>query len=302
MTSLCPSHRTLVRVQSVLPEEYPPVTNSHSICGSLAAAVWAYPLRNTRGQLFFYVHTHKIHIHAMSTRMYIPLDIIFTIYTNVSAYVNYICAHEYTQTYNGLYMYTCIHTHMYRTQASLGLHLYWFLCYKNAVPTRHWRPWGNSGLLSSCKIPKSGPIVFLPRKESIQRFLFKLANTYLLSLGHIFYFSIYMVIFLNLASYRNVQTCMKIAKPSARPWASITKDPALPRLHSSFLPSASSKARECQRQKLRHSVLLANLELISVRSSTSQGTKADISQAKFCVLSANADCSVHLHAILKIKS
>lgn len=123
-------------------------------------------------------------------------------------------------------MHACIHT--YKIQVSLGLHLYWFLCYKNEVPTRQWRPDSYSGPLSSCKVSKPGPIFLLPRKESNQKCLFKLANTYLLSLGHIFYFSIYMVICLNFASYRNVQTCMKIAKSSARPCASITKDPALP--------------------------------------------------------------------------
>lgn len=44
---------------------------------------------------------------------------------------------------------------------------------------------------------------------------------------------------------------------------------------------------------LIHSVLLANSDLTPVRSSTSQGTKAATGQAKFWVLSANADYSVH---------
>jgi hypothetical protein len=38
------------------------------------------------------------------------------------------------------------------------------------------------------------------------------------------YFSIYMVIFLNFASYRNAQTCMKMEKPSAQPHSSIMQD------------------------------------------------------------------------------
>lgn len=143
------------------------------------------------------------------------------------------------------------------------------------------------------KSPNQALSFSTPQNGSVQIFLFKLAKPYLLSLGHIFYFSIYMVIFLNFASYRNVQTCMKVENPPDWPCASITKDPALPVSALQFSPLLPVKHVRGRIPKFEHSILIRRPRVDPRRSSTNQKAKPAISQAVFWVLSANADSNVH---------
>lgn len=102
-----------------------------------------------------------------------------------------------------------------------------------------------------------------------------------------------MVIFLNFASYRNVQTCMKVENPPDWPCASITNDPALPVSALQFSPLLPVKHVRGRIPKFEHSILIRRPGVDPRRSSTNQKAKPAISQAVFWVLLANADSNVH---------
>lgn len=210
---------------------------------------------------------------------------------------------KYTQTYAwaiNAHVHTCRHVKAHKLTSAYPCNMYtythtrfrllWvcidtgFCAKKMCCPQSDSRdPGGNRGPLSSCKVPKSGPLFLHPQNGSVQRFLFKLAKPYLLSLGHIFYFSIYMVIFLNFASYRNVQTCMKVENPPDRPCASITKD-AAPPVSALQFPSLCYQWSLWEPEfRSLNTLSWSDGPVDPRRSSINQKAKPAISQAEFWV-------------------